>query len=124
MRKTFSPQVEAHRITQGHFASKPGWQYGAFTFHPYRGPRTELRVIVSAADYGIADGWEHASVSTQTRCPTWEEMCFVKDCFWEPEEDVLQFHPRQSAYVNVHPFCLHLWKPPYSVVLPPKRLIG
>lgn len=55
--------------------------------------------------------WEHVSVSLATRCPTWEEMALVKSWFWEPEELVIQLHPRESQYVNQHPYCLHLWRP-------------
>lgn len=58
-------------------------------------------------------GWEHVSVSAKgkSRCPTWEEMCAVKNLFFAPEEVVMQLHPAQAEYVNVHPYCLHLWKP-------------
>jgi hypothetical protein len=62
-------------------------------------------------------GWEHVSVTVSekrkeaTRCPTWAEMCFVKDLFWNKDEWVIQFHPATSEYVSQHEFCLHLWKP-------------
>lgn len=55
-------------------------------------------------------GWDHVSVSRKDRCPTWEEMCLVKDYFFEPEDVVVQFHPRTSEYRNLHPYCLHLWR--------------
>lgn len=54
--------------------------------------------------------WEHVSLSFQDRCPTWDEMCIVKDIFWRKDETVVQFHPKESSYVNLYPFCLHLWK--------------
>ncbi len=57
------------------------------------------------------EGWEHVSVSTQKRCPTWEEMCFIKGLFWDETDCVIQYHPPKSDYVNVHPYCLHLWRP-------------
>lgn len=60
--------------------------------------------------------WEHVSVSAST-VPTWGEMCWVKSLFWEPEEVVIQYHPPESQYVNVHGRVLHLWKP-VGVVLP------
>lgn len=43
-------------------------------------------------------------------CPTWEEMCVIKEMFFEPEERVVQYHPPESEYVNSHPYCLHLWR--------------
>ncbi len=55
-------------------------------------------------------GWEHVSVSFSTRCPTWEEMCKVKDMFWNEDECVVEYHPPKSEYVNNHPYCLHLWR--------------
>lgn len=65
--------------------------------------------IVVVASNGL--GWDHVSASLKTRCPTWEEMNFIKDEFFDPEEVVVQIHARRSAYVNNHNFCLHLWRP-------------
>lgn len=57
------------------------------------------------------DGWEHVSVELYARrLPTWEEMCYVKDMFWEDEEEVVQIHPKHSHYVNITE-ALHLWRP-------------
>ena len=58
-------------------------------------------------------GWEHVSVSpkNQSRTPTWDEMCRVKDMFWNEDEAVVQYHPRKSDYVNIRKNCLHLWRP-------------
>ena len=57
-------------------------------------------------------GWEHVSVSlNRDRCPLWEEMCKIKALFWGPEDVVVQYHPAESNYVNLHPYCLHLWRP-------------
>jgi len=69
---------------------------------------TQLRVISSGTDENY--GWEHVSVSTKNRCPTWDEMVYIKDLFWREDETVIQFHPKKSNYKNVMPFCLHLWK--------------
>lgn len=65
-----------------------------------------LRVIASE---GM--GWEHVSVSRTDRSPTWEEMCQIKDLFWDDTDCVVQYHPPKSDYVNNHLHCLHLWKP-------------
>lgn len=60
-------------------------------------------------------GWEHVSVTPGSKsrktCPTWEEMCAIKDIFFEAEDRVVQYHPPRSEYVNNHPYCLHLWRP-------------
>lgn len=55
-------------------------------------------------------GWDHVSVSFTNRCPTWEEMCEIKGMFFRPDEVCVQFHPAESEYVNVHPYCLHIWR--------------
>jgi hypothetical protein len=69
--------------------------------------------------------WEHVSVSTKTRCPTWKEMSWVKDLFFDDEEIVIQYHPRKADYVNVHPFCLHLWRPITATIpTPPPLAVG
>lgn len=60
--------------------------------------------------WSFGGGWEHVSVSYRRRCPTWDEMCRVKDMFFHPEEVAVQFHPRESEYVNIDPHCLHIWR--------------
>ena len=55
-------------------------------------------------------GMEHVSVQLQRKLPTWEEMCEIKDIFWEDEEMVVQIHPKKSEYVNITD-ALHLWRP-------------
>ena len=92
---------------------------GAYKFPRSRG---DLFVIVSDgtdwSEAGFAPpAWEHVSVSLGTRCPTWEEMNFVKDLFWRSDECVIQFHVPKVQHINCHPYCLHLWKP-IGVVLP------
>jgi hypothetical protein len=54
--------------------------------------------------------FDHVSVSLGFRCPTWEEMCMVKDLFFDYQDCVVQYHPPKSEYVNMHQFCLHLWR--------------
>ena len=61
-------------------------------------------------------GWEHVSVhafrfaNKQQRVPSWREMCYIKDIFWDGEDTVVQYHPRKSEYVNNHYYTLHLWR--------------
>jgi hypothetical protein len=80
---------------------------GAFQI-PYRGivgamtMTSSLRVIASRGDpKGLEESerWDHASVSTATRCPTWEEMEFVKRLFFERDETAMQLHvpPREHV---------------------------
>lgn len=59
------------------------------------------------------NGWEHVSISPkkQFKIPTWNDMCQVKEIFFNDDEEVLQLHPKKSQYVNLQENCLHLWKP-------------
>lgn len=73
-------------------------------------------------------GWDHVSVSPGTNrkngIPTWEEMCAIKDMFFEKEETVVQYHPAESNYINVREDCLHLWRPNTTELpLPPKQFV-
>lgn len=71
-----------------------------------------------AREEGIDIPWEHVSVhigekrngKREDRVPDWNEMCTIKDLFFEAEECVVQFHPKRSEYVNTHPCVLHLWR--------------
>jgi hypothetical protein len=85
---------------------------GFFIFPHYKVDNYEIRFQISDGE-----GWEHVSVTigakgkAATRCPTWDEMCWVKSQFWNEDECVIEYHPPKSEYVSCHPFCLHLWKP-------------
>lgn len=74
-------------------------------------------------------GWEHVSVHARrgerTRTPTWKEMAFIKRLCLDAEDVVMQLHPRESEYVNLHPHCLHLWRPTGAEIpTPPALLVG
>lgn len=70
-------------------------------------------------------GWEHVSVSLPNRCPTWEEMCFIKSVFWDESDCVVQYHPSKEHYVNNHPYCLHLWRPiDQALAIPASYMVG
>lgn len=81
------------------------------------------RIITIIASDGA--GWDHVSVSTPDRCPLWEEMSFIKSLFWDDEDTVVQFHPKESEYVNNHKYCLHMWRnQSQEFITPPKILVG
>lgn len=90
-------------------------------------PQTEERKVSFAVFATNDAGWEHISVTIpkEKRTPTWDEMEFLKQLFWEPQEAAFQIHPPQSEYVNMHPYCLHIWrKIGFEYPLPPTELIG
>lgn len=106
------------RMILAGFIHKTGDGFGIFEYPIGKNP---LKIIV-----GNGDGWEHVSVSLPNRCPTWAEMCIVKDLFWKPEECVMQLHPPASEHVNCHPYCLHLWRPTIGpeIPRPPSIMVG
>ena len=70
-------------------------------------------------------GWEHLSVSMPSRTPTWDQMCIMKDIFWNKNEACVEYHPREEDYVNNHKHCLHIWRPTHEPLpTPPSVLVG
>lgn len=82
-------------------------------------PGVELSVIASSGG-----GWDHLSVSTPHRCPTWAEMEHVKRLFFHPHENAMQLHVATTDHISVHPNCLHIWRPHDAPIpLPPKEFV-
>ncbi len=109
---------EEYRMKEGPFAtSAENGNIGAFVV-PF-----ESNELVCIASDGL--GWEHVSASLRNRTPNWREMCFIKDLFWDEEDCAVQYHPPKSEYVNVHDYCLHLWrKIDEEFPRPPKEMVG
>lgn len=122
MRTKFPDHIEDGRVLTGHMQSEYGDTFGAF--HLTR-VRVQFVAIASSGDELVQ--WEHVSVRARDykgeRVPTWEEMCWIRDQFWLPEECVVQYHPPHAEYVNHHPCVLHLWRPT-SVDLPRPPIIA
>lgn len=118
---------EQYRVKKGLMASTAlEGNNGAFQIpHP---KIADYRINVIVSD-GM--GWNHVSVSLVSklgmvnRCPTWIEMCFVKEMFFGEDEAVIQFHPPKSEYVNNHNYCLHLWQNQnQEIQLPDSIMVG
>ena len=108
---------EEKRVTRGPHASDASYgNNGKFYLNI---GKAHLQIIASDGC-----GWEHVSVSLADRCPTWEEMCKIKDIFWDETDTVIQYHPPKSRYVNIHPYCLHLWRTTdQQIPVPPMPLV-
>jgi hypothetical protein len=95
-------------------------------------PGWRLALICSdGSDPEVPDGngWEHVSIhahnGARLRTPTWKEMAYVKRLCWDSEDVVVQFHPRESEYINCHPNVLHLWRcTNCEFPTPPPILVG
>jgi hypothetical protein len=126
-------KLNAYRIRTGKFGTNAqDGMNGAFNV-PVFGRTAQCIVSdgvhpVHKAPEGMAK-WEHVSLTIKvgkkrTRIPNWNEMCFIKNMFWEPHETVVQFHPPESDYVNIHDHVLHLWRPlDYDIKLPPQLFV-
>lgn len=80
----------------------------------------EFKVIAS---WGM--DWDHVSVSRDDRCPTYEEMEKVRKLFFRPEETVMQLSVPRSQHINIHPYCLHWWRPQrLNIPMPPPMMVG
>jgi hypothetical protein len=80
----------------------------------------DLKVVASAGE-----GWDHVSVSRPNRCPNWPEMEHVKRLFFRDDETAMQLHVPPSDHVNMHRYCLHLWRPlDCGIPRPPSILVG
>lgn len=87
---------------------------------PCQNPKSKRAVFI----FSWHSGWEHLSISFKDRCPTWEEMCYCKDVFFLPGECAMQLHPPESNHINIHDYCLHIWRPiDQAIPQPPKSLV-
>lgn len=115
MKPQTTPEIEAARNLA--HSDKSYGMNGLFFF---KQKGSTLTIIASDGEE-----WDHVSVSLGHRCPTWDEMCFIKDMFFEEEEVVMQLHPARSEHINAHPNCLHLWRPQGAEMpTPPTILVG
>lgn len=80
----------------------------------------DLRIIASGGG-----GWDHVSVSTENRCPTWEEMELIAKLFFNDDEVAMQLHVPKTDHINNHPYTLHWWRPRVNqkIPLPPKHYV-
>jgi hypothetical protein len=134
---------EKYRLTNRNFPFATDASYGnngIFNIPHHRIKDYYYSCVISdgKSDGGLPskyEGWEHVSVTLRDsssataglrmvkRCPTWEEMCYVKDLFWGKDEAVMQLHPPAAMHVNNHPFCLHLWRKD-GIPLPAPEMVG
>lgn len=123
MKKFVPLTLQANRIRSGQYGSDESYHLaGAFQLAH---PNGTLLAVMSSGSGPDCEGWEHVSVSAKGRCPTWDEMAWVKDLFWDKHECAMQLHPPESEYVNFHPFVLHIWRPTeMTIPMPPVIFVG
>ncbi len=83
--------LDAHRLTGPEvdrlYGNSGDSTYGVFLVPSpvVNGPL--LRIIAASAE-----GWDHVSVSTESRPPTWAEMELVRRMFFRDDETAMQLH--------------------------------
>lgn len=83
-----------------------------------------LRVIISWEEERDNRLWLHASLSRQSRVPSYQDMCDVKELFIGRKKKAIQVFPSEDEHVNIHPNVLHLWHCLTEDVLPDFRKNG
>ena len=116
MKKRFPKKLNQYRVRRGYLASDNSYEFCGLFQIPFEPTGSILTVIASdGSDWDRermgSQVWEHVSVSLGKRCPVWSEMDFIKKTFWADDETVVQFHVPKQSHIDLHPFCLHLWRP-------------
>ncbi len=119
MKTDFSHLEEFRMPDHPTHASRRGHLFGTFAIR--RGSSTVY--VIAEQAHPIA-AFEHVSAHVREangkmRVPSWAEMCWIKDLFWNDEETVVQYHVPRAEWVNTHPHVLHLWKPIDALPRPP-----
>jgi len=104
-------ELDAFRVSLG------SSEHGAFAL---RSPTDAGELLVLASN-GL--GWDHVSVSRRDRIPNWTEMDAVARLFFRDDETAMQLHVPAVDHKNVHPRCLHLWRPQRKAIPRPPAIM-
>lgn len=69
-----------------------------------------LGAILTVATEDDGKRWVHLSVSRAKRLPSWEDLVAARDAFLGTEALAVQVLAPNSRHINIHAFCLHLWR--------------
>lgn len=97
---------------------------GTYCIFEYKNGKAKLKQQLHFI-FSWGCGFEHLSVSTPTRTPTWDEMCIMKDIFGRDDEECMQLHPKKENYIDNMKYCLHIWRPiNQAIPMPPNIMVG
>lgn len=109
MRKSFEHLEEFRCKDYSIWSSEKGDTFGVFI----------IRIGSYALLCIVGDGhfWDHVSVTVRDkkgrqikRLPNYNELCKVKNLFFEDDEIVVHYFVPATDHVNINDWCLHLWK--------------
>lgn len=95
-----------YRIVHPFFPEEIGDEHNGFFFMDILGRNFYIGASVSS------NGLQHISVSAPGKgriVPTYEEICEIRNKFFEPSEQVIHFFDVDSKDINLNEKCLHLW---------------
>lgn len=82
------------------------------TVGAYYNSKKKLRVLAEIQTIqGSSGEWLHVSYWHKNRVPNHATTTLVKELFIGDNREAIAVFPPKSRYVNVHPYCLHLWSP-------------
>ena len=74
-----------------------------------------------AIQFSNGGGWEHVSISRKSKMPSYDDLVWARQIFWGGNTTVMQLFVPAEDHVNVHPYCLHLWRPMEGEIPRPPR---
>lgn len=74
-------------------------------------PRNPLTCLVSVdlMDAWDSGHWLHLSIARRKTMPSWADLCHARDEFGYGDRLFVQLMPAQTAWLNLHNYCLHLF---------------
>jgi len=102
---------EDSRWVEEFFGERAPFEFIMYTnpYVHYRHVASQLMVLVSGRREKDGKRWVHVSMSYPNKLPGWNVVRMVKDRFIGRDKKAIQVFPADTEYVNIHPFCLHLW---------------
>lgn len=70
--------------------------------------RGGLRAVIDCSEKADGQMWLHLSVSRENWAPSHDDMKLAKAAFLG-DRYAYSVWPPAAKYVNIHPYCLHLW---------------
>lgn len=72
---------------------------------------TSFETLTGCKGFVTKDGGKwHLSISHKNRLPTYEELKDARYRFCPDVKYMAQIFPPKEEFVNIHPYCLHLWE--------------
>jgi hypothetical protein len=83
-----------------------------------------LQTVILSGGYRDDVPWLHVSTAWSNRLPSFEELREVREVFFDDALVAVQVFPPKAEYINVHPYCLHLYARADERTVPDLRIIG